>query len=553
MPTAILRFSVYELVFMLKTNRIMMKIKTFILSCLLAFIAIHANAYDYDFEVDGFKYLITSTADLTLEVAYGPNKDVITIPSTVVFNKRTFRVTGIGSKAFRKHENLTSVDMPSITYISSGGYDIGYNGYMGSFGGCSKLSHVNMPAVTSIGEFAFKNCKALASVSMPAATTIGDFAFEDCEALASVSMPAATSIGGYAFAYCKALASVSMPAATSIGYNAFAYCDALASVSMPAATSIDGEAFKNCKALASVSMPAATTIGHHAFEDCYALESVSMPAATSIDGEAFKNCKALASVSMPAATWIGDAAFYDCDALASVSMPAATTIGYSAFCGCDALASISMPTAISIGKSAFAGCKALASVSMPAAKSIGEKAFGNCKALASVSMPAATSIGDDEFDGCDALASVSMPAATSIASAFYYCKSLSDIYVGAEPASCNSSSFAKVTYATATLHVPAGCTPKYKAADYWKNFAFISDDYDPTGIKCTEVDDVKIHTDNGYVQLNGLKAGERVTFYALDGRTLSTVTAHDGRVSYSAQPGQIVIVKYHSKSAKIFF
>ena len=444
MPTAILRFSVYELVFMLKTNRIMMKIKTFILSCLLAFIAIHANAYDYDFEVDGFKYLITSTADLTLEVAYGPNKDVITIPSTVVFNKRTFRVTGIGSKAFRKHENLTSVDMPSITYISSGGYDIGYNGYMGSFGGCSKLSHVNMPAVTSIGEFAFKNCKALASVSMPAATTIGDFAFEDCEALASVSMPAATSIGGYAFAYCKALASVSMPAATSI--------------------------------------------------DDFAFE------------------------------------------------------------GCEALSSVSMLAAISIGKSAFYGCKALASVSMPAATSIGERAFYGCNALASVSMPTATSIGEEAFLGCDALASVSMPAATSIdGGAFNYCKFLSDIYVGAEPASCYSTSFDKVTYATATLHVPSGCTPKYKAADYWKKFSFISEDYDPTGIKSTEIDDVEIHTNRGSIQLNGLKAGERVTFYALDGSILSTVTAHDGRVSYSAQPGQIVIVKYRSKSAKIFF
>ncbi|MCI7597138.1 MAG: hypothetical protein SOY06_08025 [Prevotella sp.] len=89
---------------------------------------------------------------------------------------------------------------------------------------------------------------------------------------------------------------------------------------------------------------------------------------------------------------------------------------------------------------------------------------------------------------------------------------------------------------------------------YFKgNFAFISEDYNPTGIKSTEVDDVEIHTDKGSVQLNGLKAGERVTFYALDGSILSTVTAHDGRVSYSAQPGQIVIVKYRSKSAKMFF
>lgn len=117
------------------TNRIMMKIKTFFLTFLLAFIATHVYAYEYDFEVDGFKYLITSTTDFTVEVAYGPDKDEITIPLTVEFNKRTFRVTGIGSEAFLNHENLTSVDMPSITYISNGEYYSG-DGYA-AFGGCS--------------------------------------------------------------------------------------------------------------------------------------------------------------------------------------------------------------------------------------------------------------------------------------------------------------------------------------------------------------------------------------------------------------------------------
>lgn len=389
-----------------------MNIKTFILSCLLAIIAIHANAEDVDFVVDGLGYRITSTTDLTVEVVQGPDQAVVTVPSTVVFNKRTFRVKGIGSWAFSYMNNLESIDMPSITDIPNC-----------TFWHCSHLTHVNMPAVKHIGVGAFYSCPSLPSVDLPVATSIGDSAFYDCEALTSLSMPAATSIGESAF------------------YN------------------------------------------------CYALTSVSLPAATSIGSGAFYGCWRLTGVDMPSATSIGGGAFFQCDALASVTLPAATSIGSNAFSGCGS--------------------------------------------LTSVSMPAATSIGNGAFE---------------------YCASLCDIYVGEQPAVFklidNDPPFDKVTYATATLHVPTGCAPKYKAANIWKNFNFISEDYNPTGIKSTKADNVKIHTDNGYVQLTGLKEREKVEFYSISGQLLGAPIANGGTVSIKTSE-HVVICKMGGSSVKI--
>lgn len=131
----------------------MMKVKTFILVMLLAFTAFPAIAEDADFTVDGFSYAITSTTDLTVMVVKGPDQAVVTVPSTVVFNKRTFRVKGIGSEAFSNHVNLESVEMPSITYISNG--PNGYEDVVGTFSDCKNLSQVNMPSATSIGDYAF--------------------------------------------------------------------------------------------------------------------------------------------------------------------------------------------------------------------------------------------------------------------------------------------------------------------------------------------------------------------------------------------------------------
>ena len=97
----------------------------------------------YDFEVDGIYYNITSESKLTVEVTYKSTtgyysyhgclySGAITIPESVVYNGKSYTVTGIGAWAFGSENNsalesyfkrLTSIAMPStIEYIGDGAF-----------------------------------------------------------------------------------------------------------------------------------------------------------------------------------------------------------------------------------------------------------------------------------------------------------------------------------------------------------------------------------------------------------------------------------------------
>jgi hypothetical protein len=79
----------------------MMKVKTFILVMLLAFTAFPAIAERCSILLLTDSVMrLPQLLILQLMVVRGPDQAVVTVPSTVVFNKRTFRVTGIGSEAF---------------------------------------------------------------------------------------------------------------------------------------------------------------------------------------------------------------------------------------------------------------------------------------------------------------------------------------------------------------------------------------------------------------------------------------------------------------------
>ena len=71
----------------------------------------------------------------------------------------------------------TAIDMPAtVTVIDTL-----------AFGGCTLLTSVDMPSVTTIGEEAFRYCSSLTSIDIPASvTTLGNSAFGDCNGLTSV-------------------------------------------------------------------------------------------------------------------------------------------------------------------------------------------------------------------------------------------------------------------------------------------------------------------------------------------------------------------------------
>lgn len=80
------------------------------------------TASAHDFEVDGIYYTVTSSADLTVEVAsrgYNTYSGTVTIPSTVTYNSKTYSVTSIESYAFYNCSSLLEVFIlgdPSVDY-----------------------------------------------------------------------------------------------------------------------------------------------------------------------------------------------------------------------------------------------------------------------------------------------------------------------------------------------------------------------------------------------------------------------------------------------------
>ncbi|MDO4993422.1 MAG: leucine-rich repeat domain-containing protein, partial [Bacteroidales bacterium] len=198
----------------------MNKIYKFLSLAVLLSLATTARAHD--FEVDGIYYNITSETDLTVAVTYRGSSSTsydyeytgaVTIPQSVTYGSRTYSVTSIGSSAFERCSNLTSITIPSsVTSIGNKAFywcfgltsvkvDEGNKVY-DSREGCNAIietatntlllgckSTIIASSVTSIGDYAFGGCIGLTSITIPSSvTSIGSGAFDDCRGLTSVKV-----------------------------------------------------------------------------------------------------------------------------------------------------------------------------------------------------------------------------------------------------------------------------------------------------------------------------------------------------------------------------
>lgn len=283
---------------------------------LFAVISVYASAYD--FTVDGIYYNILSADDKTCAVtyrgtSYNSYSGDVTIPAEVAYNDVTYKVTGIGEKAFSNCNRLKSIIIPD--------------------------------GVTGIGERAFYFCTSLTSIDIPEnVTSIGKDAFYYCSKLVSINISGElTSIGEYAFYCCTSLTSITIPeSVTSIGRDAFCGCESLTSINIPdGVTSIESGVFWDCSSLTSIKIPdGVTSIGYSAFNSCKSLTSVTIPdGVTSIERLTFYGCSSLKSINIPdGVTSIGESAFYCCTSLTEINIPEkVTSIGEEAFYQCMAL------------------------------------------------------------------------------------------------------------------------------------------------------------------------------------------------------------------------
>ena len=388
-----------------------------------------ANAAD--FSVDGIFYNIISDTELTVEVTYHGNysnnySGAVTIPSTVTFRGKVYRVKSIGMYAFYNCPNLTWVVIPNgVESIGESAFEYNRN-----------LTSITIPeSVTEIGYDAFYDTAWLdkqpdgvvyaSSVlydykgTMPRNTSIevkegtasiAQSAFSRCTTLVSITIPeSVTSIGGSAFYGCNNLYEIAIPdGVKSIGYDAFegsgwynSQPDGVVYAgkvlydykgTMPENTSIEVKkgttsiterAFAGCSNLTSIALPeGVTSIGNSAFSGCNNLTSITIPeSVTSIGEYAFHDCSSLSSITIPVGvTSIKGNTFYNCSSLSEITIPdGVTEIGWSAFYGCSSLTTITLPESLtSIEHEAFYGCSSLTAINIPeGVTEIGNDAFGN--------------------------------------------------------------------------------------------------------------------------------------------------------------------------------
>lgn len=242
---------------------------------LFVFCASILCSWAHDFEVDGIYYDITSSTDLAVAVTYKGSSyssysdeysGAVTIPSTVIYNSKTYSVTSIGDWAFY---------------------------------GCSSLTAITIPeSVKSIGRFAFSRCSSLTSITISEGVQI---------------------LGDYAFSYCSALTSVTIPSSiTGIGTSVFSSStggELIVNCNIPSASSDSQGAFSDSNFSKVIIGDGVTSVGDYAFYDCSSLTSLTLPeSVTSIGDGAFSNCSGLTGdLLLPESlVSIGTQAFYGC-------------------------------------------------------------------------------------------------------------------------------------------------------------------------------------------------------------------------------------------------
>ena len=445
--------------------------KLSIIRFLLAVVMMAVPSVSKAFMVDGIMYYYYD--DLTAAVIHCIDNDTVRIPSHVTDDGVTYTVTSI--RDF-------------------------YNPYFNEYDEC-KTVHVSLPnTVKTIEDEAFKDATKLRSIDLgDSIATIGASAFENCWALNNIMIPrTVTNLGKRAFATCWHLSylDLSGTSISKIEPQTFFACQYLETVDLPSSlTTLEKYAFESAR-IKHITLPeGVTSIGYSAFNDCDSLVSVSLPESlTTIDGAAFWNCAKLESLFIPCGVnSIAQCITAACSGLKSLVVDSENPI-YDSRDGCNAIILTAenkliqgSPTAFipesvtAIGDYAFWATYIPETFTIPnSVRTIGNKAFmGNSK-LVNLVLPESTEwIGDQSFEGCRSLTSLTLPASlTHIGDeAFHGCQELRNVNVyHTEPLAINENVFENKAYQNGTLHVPAGCVEKYRAADVWKQFSCIYGD-----------------------------------------------------------------------------
>ena len=302
----------------------------------------------FDFEIDGFRYSITSASTVTLEQIDNVTEEV-RVPATVSFEGHELQVTALGGALIPYSDKsiIRKVILPESIKT------IGY----GAFNNCDSLRHINLPEnLQTIDVDAFSNCRQLIINDWPKRLrSIGENAFVACDSLTTVHLPSTLErIGRRAFNY-SGITSLHIDGGGAVSFDDYAFinCQRLKEVTIDAdvISSISLQMFYNCQSLESVIFNG-TIVGQHG---------------QYILSEAFCGCVSLKTILLPkGVTYIGSSAFADCSALESIDLgDQLIELSLEAFAN-SGIRSINLPeTLTQIGTAVFRGCKNLESLTLP--------------------------------------------------------------------------------------------------------------------------------------------------------------------------------------------
>ena len=276
-----------------------------------------------------------------------------------------------------------------------------------------------------------------------------------------------------------------------------------------------------------------TAFADDCFKECESLTSVTIPSSvTSLPNQCFKGCWGLISITIPeSVTSFDKLCFFDCESLTSITIPSSvTSMGNNCFDYCTGLTTITIPESVtSLPGGCFANCFGLSSITIPSSvTSLGYECFEDCSGLTSITIPESVkSIGSDCFSGCKNLTNIT-------------CKNPTPPYLAAD-------AFDDNTYLLSTLYVPN--VDAYRSADGWKNFKSLLN-ISTDNINAAKMRGVVVAAEGGIVTVSGLSDGEKVEFYATDGKLVGSQKAVSGTASIATSE-PVVICKMGSASIKI--
>ena len=420
-------------------------------------------------------------------------KDTAVTTFTVAEGNKTF-------KAQKEQSYLVSADGKTLMLVApyaKGEFKpaeqtittIGKGAFSSNGRRASGVTHVIMPNVTVIEDYAFAYCNFIESLQLGQLTYIGDYAFFNSNIGEYCDIPALDNvkeIGKYAFAYTK-ITSLEIPAGMIIGEGAFTECSKLQSVVIGDDVVIGKGAFMLDRFQNSqlIRDPAYPNNKYYSFEYLSPLTSLVIGDRVVIGDSAFMGASKLTSVTLGEGVTIGDQAFYNACSLQNIDLSQVVSIGKGAFSGdqlymygdenqnsyaltsegelvykyyAAKLTEIDLSSAEFIGEQAFLYCKQLVSVHLgDKITEIPSLAFYECESLTNINLDHVVAIRTNAFVKT-ALTELSLTSVELIEKyAFVYCDQLIKVTLNEKGTAIEEGAFAYCS-ALATVQNDAAIT-----------------------------------------------------------------------------------------------